>query len=109
MHNGTYSICECKNILMIRFCLHQLLKDHYANENLGVGQGQTSISDEDLRALKITEETNMRNKSGHREIALLWKDGRLELPSSFQMVFKGFFFKIKINFMKKGYALKLAA
>ncbi|XP_037024141.1 uncharacterized protein LOC119066028 [Bradysia coprophila] len=79
------NICECQ---VDDNNLHQLVKDYFQSENLGVSIPNTLMeSKENQRAREIMESTTSK-RNGRYETGLLWKYDQIELPNSYPMALK---------------------
>lgn len=79
------NMCECQSH---DIKLHQLVKEYFSTENLGVKIPNTVLESKEIqRARQIMEATTSKN-GGRYEIGLLWKHDRIELPDSYQMAIK---------------------
>lgn len=120
----TFSInmCECQSNDKE---LHQLVKDYFALENLGVKIPEKMLESKELqRANQILEATTIK-KDNRYESGLLWKYDDVELPDSYDMALKrlkcleakmaknpdlraNLFTQIK-QFVEKGYIRRLSS
>ncbi|XP_058816184.1 uncharacterized protein LOC131679471 [Topomyia yanbarensis] len=74
-------VCNCSDDRK----LHDLVKDYFALEDLGVTTLAVPESTEDQRARKILQETTRRTESGRFETGLLWKTDKVVFPNSYPM------------------------
>ncbi|XP_065082517.1 uncharacterized protein LOC135704905 [Ochlerotatus camptorhynchus] len=73
--------CDCS----LDATLHDLVKDYFAVESLGVNPTLTLESSEDQRARLILQQTTKRTETGRFECGLLWKSDKFEFPNSYVM------------------------
>ncbi|XP_065085675.1 uncharacterized protein LOC135707720 [Ochlerotatus camptorhynchus] len=67
--------------------LHNLLRDHFSVEDIGITASTVLESDDDQRAKAILESTTVR-KGDRFETGLLWKSDNHHFPNSFPMALK---------------------
>ncbi|XP_055584778.1 uncharacterized protein LOC129737643 [Uranotaenia lowii] len=82
--NYSFHICECSSQLS---SLHEIVKQSFAVDNLGIAVCPSPESDEDRRARRILIETTKR-VAGRYETGLLWKHDYFEFPDNFAMAVK---------------------
>lgn len=104
--------------------LHQLVKDYFSIENLGIQAPKSQVlSMDEKRANEIMERTLKRVSENRFEVGLLWKFDVFNLPDSFKMAYwrlLNFERKMKtdhelsnsvkvqmVDYEKKGYIRKL--
>ncbi|XP_062538381.1 uncharacterized protein LOC134206670 [Armigeres subalbatus] len=73
----------CKSVVETE--LHEMVKQYFAMENLGVSVVRGPEAEEDRRARSILERTTTKCADGHYESGLLWRYDVIELPSSYGM------------------------
>ncbi|XP_062557206.1 uncharacterized protein LOC134222069 [Armigeres subalbatus] len=74
-------ICDCS----IDQELHNLVKQYFEMDQLGLTVLSTLESEEDQRAKRILKETTRRLESGRFETGLLWKSDEIKFPDSYAM------------------------
>ncbi|XP_062713993.1 uncharacterized protein LOC134290806 [Aedes albopictus] len=74
-------VCECSADQR----LHDLVKDYFELEQLGITAVSAPESEEDERARRILQETTRRMDSGRFETGLLWKTDEINFPESYAM------------------------
>ncbi|EDX15406.1 GD15332 [Drosophila simulans] len=97
--------------------LEKMVIDYFETENFGVKTAPPVAAGDDVRALRILEDTT--NRVGRRyQTGLLWKDDEVRLPDSYNMALKRLvqnearrglraYKGIMDDYMKKGYARRL--
>ncbi|XP_062698658.1 uncharacterized protein LOC134284186 [Aedes albopictus] len=85
MHHS-FHICECTTDEK----LHDLVKEFFAAENLGITSGPLPEGIEDARAKAILRDTTRKDSDGHFETGLLWRYDQFEFPPSYMMAARRF-------------------
>ncbi|XP_062701238.1 uncharacterized protein LOC134285126 [Aedes albopictus] len=85
--NFSFHICECHGEHKTNEQLHDLIKQHFSLENVGVSADQTPESDDDKRAPRLLKETTRRTSVGF-ETGLLWRTDSVVLPNSYPMAIR---------------------
>ncbi|XP_062710489.1 uncharacterized protein LOC134288734 [Aedes albopictus] len=83
----SFHICECTTDEK----LHNLVKDFFAAENVGIVSGPLPEGVEDARAKAILLETTRKGNDGHYETGLLWRYDEFEFPPSYDMAARRFY------------------
>lgn len=83
----SFHICECTPDER----LHNLVKEFFAVENLGITSGSLPEGVEDARAKAILQETTRKGDNGHYETGLLWRYDQFEFSSSYAMAAERFY------------------
>lgn len=68
--------------------LHQLVKDYFSTENLGIKVSEKMLESKDNQRARSIMESTTSKKNGRYEIGLLWKNDNVELPNSYPMALK---------------------
>ncbi|XP_058827116.1 uncharacterized protein LOC131687095 [Topomyia yanbarensis] len=84
MNNYSLHMCECSEDTSK---LHELVKQYFSVESLGISLQEAPDSKDNQRALSILQNTTKRIGTRY-ETGLLWKYDHIELPDSFGMAFK---------------------
>lgn len=77
----TFHVCDCSKDQD----QHDLVKELFAFESLGITSGPLSESSKDIRAKSILNDTTKKCKDGHFETGLLWRYDQFEFPPSYTM------------------------
>ncbi|XP_029734329.2 uncharacterized protein LOC115269635 [Aedes albopictus] len=85
--NFMLHVCECRREYQVDQDLHELVKQHFTVESIGVSADKGPESEEDKRARRILEETTKRI-SNRFETGLLWRHDHVEFPNSFPMAMR---------------------
>ncbi|XP_058467435.1 uncharacterized protein LOC131440300 [Malaya genurostris] len=80
-HSHSYHICQCNRQL------HDLVRDNFLVDNIGVAIAVPPDSDESRRANRILRDTTKRIGNNF-EVGLLWKFDAFELPDSYAMAIR---------------------
>ncbi|XP_062709889.1 uncharacterized protein LOC134288601 [Aedes albopictus] len=83
----SFHICECTTDEK----LHNLVKEFFAAENVGIVSGPLPEAVEDSRAKAILLETTRKGNDGHYETGLLWRYDQFEFPPSYDMAARRFY------------------
>lgn len=75
-------INTCLHASVVEDDIHQMVKEHFSIESLGVQQRRPS-TDAEGRALALLESTCRRRDDGRFEIGLLWKSEDTVMPESY--------------------------
>ncbi|XP_055584974.1 uncharacterized protein LOC129737840 [Uranotaenia lowii] len=68
--------------------LHDLVKDFFSLESLGICSAAIPQSEEIQRANELLEKTTTKSTDGHFITGLLWRYDKIEFPTSYQMAEK---------------------
>ncbi|XP_075162768.1 uncharacterized protein LOC142235399 [Haematobia irritans] len=68
--------------------LHEMVKDFYRIENIGVSCSKIPSNKNDERALQLLEKYTTQREDGHYETCLLWQYDNIKLPSNYDMALK---------------------
>ncbi|XP_062537985.1 uncharacterized protein LOC134206298 [Armigeres subalbatus] len=82
----SFHVCECSNDEK----LHDLVKQFFSAENLGITTGPLPEGVEEARAKAILRETTRKQRDGHYETGLLWRYDQFEFPPSYAMAARRF-------------------
>ncbi|XP_055604683.1 uncharacterized protein LOC129752918 [Uranotaenia lowii] len=87
---GTMENSFASTSLHIRECskdnaLHELVKEFFALESLGISSGPVLQSTDDQRVLAVLQRTTVKRNDGHFECGLLWRFDDIEVPPTKNM------------------------
>ncbi|XP_062703041.1 uncharacterized protein LOC134285727 [Aedes albopictus] len=85
--NFMLHVCECRREYQVDQDLHELVKQHFTVESIGVSADKGPESEEDKRSRRILEETTKRILNRF-ETGLLWRHDHVEFPNSFPMAMR---------------------
>ncbi|XP_052562663.1 uncharacterized protein LOC120431010 [Culex pipiens pallens] len=77
----SFHVCDCTK----DGDLHELVKEFFAFESLGVTNSPLPESVEEIRAKAILNDTTKKCADGHFETGLLWRYDQFEFPPSYAM------------------------